>query len=313
MSARTRALRTLASFVALATLAGAAAAQAPAGKAAATVNGEPIPLAEVEAILKARGPNPTPVPAAQTRQMQLDALAMLIDDVLLQQYLRKTCPAPDRGEVAKRFAELAEALKKQGKTLQDFCKETNQTPEQVQSGIVNMLQWAAFVKDKVGDAEVKRYYDENREFFDQVLVRASHIVLRVTPEASAGERQTAEQKLRALRTEILAGRLDFAEAAKKNSQCQSAPGGGDVGLFPRKGYIMEPFAKTAFAMKVGEVSDVVQTDYGLHLIKVTERQPGQPSDFSKIKEAVREVCVEEVRQNVVAQLRKQAEIKMHLP
>lgn len=291
----------------------AAAQSAAAPKPAATVNGEIIPLAEVEAILKARGPNPTPIPEGQKRQMQMDALFMLIDDLLLQQFLRKNLPLPAPAEVNKRLAELADALKKQGKTLADFYKESNQTEAEVRTSIVNMLQWTEYLRNRITEADIQRYYDDNREFFDQVKVRASHIVFRLPPTANPSERQAAEQKLRALRQEIVSGKLDFAEAARKYSQCQSAANGGDINYFARKWVVDEAFAKAAFALKVGEVSDLVQTDYGLHLIKVTDRQPGQPSDFAKIKEEVRDVLVEELRQEIVSQQRKTADIKIHLP
>src|SRR5262249_58132443 len=139
------------------------------------------------------------------------------------------------------------------------------------------------------------YYNDFKDFFDGVTVKASHIVLRVPPTAPAPDVQAARQKLTDLRTQITGGKLDFGEAAKKNSQCPSAPGGGDIGYFPRKWVVDEPFAKAAFALKVGDISDVVQTDYGLHLVKVTDRKPGQPSDYEKIKDKGREIYVEKMR------------------
>ena len=66
-------------------------------------------------------------------------------------------------------------------------------------------------------------------------------------------------------------------------------------------------------MKVGDVSDVVETDYGLHLIKVTDRKPGQPSEYNKVKDEVRELCTEEMRLALLAQQRKAAHIEINLP
>jgi peptidyl-prolyl cis-trans isomerase C len=312
MTARTWALRSLAGVTVLATLASGLRAQAP-GKPAATVNGEPIPIAEVEALLKGRGPLPTPPTELQRKQMQIEALGMLIDDLVMQQFLRKHAPKVDPAEFGKRLAELQDGLKKQNKTLQDFCKETGQTEIQVRTNLANMLQWAAYVKDKVADSDVKHYYDENKDFFDQVTVRASHIVIRVPANAPEGERQSALARLQALKQEIVSGKLDFSDAAKKHSQCPSAPGGGDIGYFPRKWVVEEPFARAAFALKVGDVSDVVRTDYGLHLIKTTDRKPGQPSDFAKIKDEVKEIYVEEMRLALVAQQRKASQIEINLP
>ena len=77
--------------------------------------------------------------------------------------------------------------------------------------------------------------------------------------------------------------------------------------------VEEPFARAAFALKVGEVSDIVQTGYGLHLIKVTDRKAnGPPSDFEKIKEEVREACAMEMMNNLVARERQVAKIEINL-
>ena len=87
----------------------------------------------------------------------------------------------------------------------------------------------------------------------------------------------------------------------------------DIGLFPRKFVVQETFAAAAFALKVGEVSDVVQTDYGLHLIKVTDRKQGEQSEFNKIKEEVQSICASEMWQAVLAEQRKAAKIEINLP
>jgi len=224
-------------------------------------------------------------------------------------------PPTSPAEVEKKMAELVAGLKqkKPPQSLADFCKESNQTEAQIRTNVANLLQWIAYAQQHVSDADLQRYYNEYRDFFDRVTVRASHIVLRVPPAASEGERGAARAKLTALRAQIVGGKTEFAAAAKAYSQCPSASDGGDVGTFPRKFVVDENFARAAFALKPGEVSGVVQTDFGLHLIKVTERKPGQPSDFNKIKEDVREVYLEDLRQNILAGLRKEAKIEVHLP
>jgi peptidyl-prolyl cis-trans isomerase C len=75
----------------------------------------------------------------------------------------------------------------------------------------------------------------------------------------------------------------------------------------------ENFARAAFSTPVNGISDVVQTGFGLHLIKVTERKPGEPSDFSKIKEDVRFFCVDEMRMSLLNDLRKSGQIEVTLP
>jgi len=281
-------------------------------KPAAIVNGEAIPLAEVDAVLKARPPAATPPTDTQKKQMQLEALALLIDDVIMQQFLHKNAPPIQPAEVIKRLEDMKTALSAQKKTVADFCRESGQTEEQLRTSIVNLIQWTAYVKAHLSDADVLKYYTENRDFFDQITVRASHIVLRIPANASDADRLAARAKLQAIRQEILTAKIDFAEAAKKYSQCPSAPQGGDLGYFPRKWAVEESFARAAFALKKGEISDVVQTDYGLHLIKVTDRKAGQPSTFDKIKDEVREIAAEEMRQELLAQQRKVAQVVVNI-
>jgi parvulin-like peptidyl-prolyl isomerase len=303
----------LAGAAALAILANQGLAQPAAARPAAVVNGEAITLAQIDAMLNRDGPKAVQVPESKLREMRRAALAMMIDSILFQQYIRKTCPPAAPQEVEKEFENLKEGLKKVNKTLEEYCKENGSTLSEVRDDIADMVRWRTMVHGKTGDAELQRYYTENKDFFDQVAVRASHIVLRVAPDAAESEKQAAIAKLKALRAEIIAGKIDFAEAAKKHSQCPTAPNGGDLNFFPRKFVVDEAFAKAAFAMKVGDVSDVVQTDFGYHLIKVTDRKAGTPSDFAKMKEDVRMIYAGELQTAIVQQQRKVSKVEINLP
>jgi parvulin-like peptidyl-prolyl isomerase len=285
----------------------------PVHKPAALVNGEPIGIEEVEAVLLHEPPTANPPTEIQRRQMQLEALSLLIDDRLVQQFLRKNGPPVSSAEVNKKLAELESGLKAQGRTLTDFLKENALTADQLKADTVKMLQWAGFVRQQIKEAELRRYYEENKDYFDQIKVRASHIVFRIPGNAPPAEIETSRARLEKLRQEIASGKIDFAEAARKYSQCPSSRDGGNIGYFFRKYTVQEPIARAAFGLKVGEISDVVQSDYGLHLIRVTDRKAnGPPSDFEKIKEQVREACAMEMMNNLVAQERKVAKIEINL-
>jgi len=235
MSMRNWKMPALVSTMILALVAVRAPAQGPAdqGKPAAVVDGTPISMTELEAVLKQAPPSPTPLTDSQKKHMRDEALMMMVDDILLQQFLRNNGPQVDPNEVPKKIAELEVGLKKQNKILQDFLKETGQSEAQLRMSVLSMLQWEAFVKQHLTDDDVKKYYLESKDFFDRTAVRASHIVIRIPSTASSTEREAAKAKLAALKQEIEAGRIDFAEAAKKQSQCTSAPNGGDIGYFPR--------------------------------------------------------------------------------
>src|SRR5262249_4090694 len=160
----------------------------------------------------------------------------------------------EEADIARWMSQLEATLKAQGHTLGEFYKERGLSEEQLRQSVIGMLQWAGYVKCRLSDNELKQYYELNRDFFDQVSVRASHIMVRVSQTASESGRQAAKARLVGLRQELLSGKTDFAEAVKKHSQCPSAANGGDVGYFPRKFAFEEAFARAAFALKPGEIS-----------------------------------------------------------
>jgi peptidyl-prolyl cis-trans isomerase C len=279
----------------------------------AEVNKEKITLAQLEEVLKHDGPVPEQLPEAQRRQRQFEALSLLIDNLLMQQFLEKNAPPVSPAEIAKNMAELEAGLKEQGKSLAEVCHDTRQTPEQLRASIAEQIRWSNYAAARLSAPAVEQYYKENKDFFDNVTVHASHIVLRVPAEAPETEKAKGRARLLELRSQIQAGKLDFAEAAKNYSQDPRAAQGGDLGFFPRKWVFDEPFARAAFALQPGQISEVVQTDYGLHLIKVHERKAGQASEYSKIKEQVREFYSMDLRKQVLDHQRKAADIKINLP
>ncbi|MDB5312533.1 MAG: prsA 1 [Gemmataceae bacterium] len=293
------------------------AADTPAKPAApvvvATVNGEAVHLDRVDALIKDKF-TAVPLTASQLRQLRTEVAGDVVDEILLRQFLAKYGPKVEPAEVDQQVKAFAESLVKQGKTFAGFLKETNQTETSVRETWATTYQLLGYVRQHVTDAQLRQYYAANKDHFDGVEVKASHIVVRVGPNTPAADRTAAREKLRAVRVEIAAGKLDFAAAAKKYSQCPSAPDGGDLGFVPRRGGLMdEAFCKAAFALKVGELSDIVETDYGTHLIKVTDRKPGTPSAFEKCVEDVRETFAEDFRTELIAKLRKQAGVRISVP
>lgn len=288
-------------------------AQAPASadKPAAIVNDEVIPSSEVQKLLQRDTPPPHPLTKEQQQEMWKMALDMLIDDALMRQFLKKNAPPATPAEVQKDLEELIAALTAKKTTLKQFLTDTRQTEEQLRQDITARVQWRHYITQKLPDQVLKTYYDTNKVFFDKVFVRANHILFRYPDKATAADKQAVRSKLQALRQDILIGKLTFEEAAKKYSECPSKDKGGDVGHFPYKFAVQEPFARAAFSMKVGEISDVVETEFGVHLIKVTDRTAGEPSEFEKIKEMVRDVYAQELEiyQNIIAEQRKVAKIQ----
>ena len=140
---------------------------------------------------------------------------------------------------------------------------------------------------KVDDAEVKKFYDENAaKFQGDEQRRASHILIGFGVNATPGQKQEAKAKAEALLAAVKKNPKSFEELAIKNSQDPgSAAKGGDLGSFGR-GAMVKPFEDSAFSMKVNEISDLVESEFGYHIIKVTEIT-GQSSDFDSLKPQIK--------------------------
>lgn len=283
---------------------------------AATVNGEKILVGEVRKILDAR-PYPLTLTEDQKKEMRKAALDSLVEDMLMRQYLSQHVPQVNQQEFNKEIQELMEALKKQNKTLEMFYKESGQSEDHLRRDVVAKLQWRALLVRFLPDAKAKEYYDLNKPFFDKVFVRASHILIKLPANPSLEQRNKALQQMQVWRQEIVTGKVKFEDIARQYSQCPSKDkkeSPGDIGQFPYKFVVVPEFAKTAFALKPGEISDVVQTVFGLHLIKVTDRTKGEVSTFENLKDTVREVWAqdEELFVRILADQRKTGKIVVQL-
>jgi len=146
----------------------------------------------------------------------------------------------------------------------------------------------------LNEADLKTYYQQNQERLSaKEERRASHILINALQSASQADRQKAKSLADQLLQEVRKAPQNFAEVAKKYSQDPgSAPKGGDLDFFAR-GAMVKPFDEAAFALAKGDVSDVVESDFGYHIIKLTDiKSPKLPS-------------FEEMRPKIEAEVRKQ--------
>jgi peptidyl-prolyl cis-trans isomerase C len=149
--------------------------------------------------------------------------------------------------------------------------------------INNLVEKEVAGKIVVSEAEAKKFYDENLDKFKQnEAVRASHILCGVDASATPEEKKKAKEKAEALRKRVLAGE-DLAAIAKSDSTCPSSAQGGDLGFF-EKGQMVPPFEQAAFALKPGGISEVVETQFGYHIIKQTEKREAATAKFEEVKE-----------------------------
>ena len=211
----------------------------------------------------------------------------------------------DAVKAAGRTPEQAEQdVKQQGMTLKDV-------KEQIYWQVAIEKLFAAKTKEKdVTEADAKKFYDENPKYFEEPeQVQASHILIK--PNTSdpnvepASAKAAARIKAEGLLKQIKNG-ADFAELAKANSDCPSKERGGDLGSFGR-GQMVKPFEDVAFAMKVGDVSDIVETQFGYHIIKVTGHKDARKHSFDEMKARI----TEELKRQKIGQFWQQFSGELH--
>jgi peptidyl-prolyl cis-trans isomerase C len=178
--------------------------------------------------------------------------------------------------------------------------------------INNYIETQISSKITVSTEQAKKFYDENLDKFKKPeSVHASHILIGVDPKATAEEKLKAKQKADDLLKQVKGG-ADFAELAKKDSTCPSGKNGGDLGEFGR-GQMVKPFEDAAFGLKPGEVSGVVETQFGYHIIKSTGKTEGGAVPFDQVKGKIEEYLKgTEVQKQVMArieELKKSAKIE----
>jgi peptidyl-prolyl cis-trans isomerase D len=174
----------------------------------------------------------------------------------------------------------------QVKAYYEQHKDKLRTPEQVKIEFL-LLSASSLVPTIKVDDDVKKFYNENASKFQgNEQRRASHILIGFGVSATSEQKQAAKAKAEALLATIKKNPKSFEELAIKNSQDPgSATKGGDLGSFGR-GAMVKPFEDAAFSMKVGQVSDLVESEFGYHIIKLTEIT-GQSSDFESLKPQIK--------------------------
>ncbi len=175
---------------------------------------------------------------------------------------------------------FAQALKQRGYTAELFKEEM--------AGILRIqkfLEETVSSSIAVSEEEIQSYYEENPDYFGTPeKVSASHILIQVAPDADAAVKAQAMTKIEAVKAKADAGE-DFAALAKEFSEGPSGPSGGDLGSFGR-GEMVKPFEDAAFAMEIGDVSDVVETQFGYHIIKVTDKSEPGALSYQEAREAI---------------------------
>jgi len=287
----------------------------------AMVNGTPISQEDFDRSLGfAKQQSSRMGKPADDAQLKEGVLDQLIGSELLYQESKKTGVRID----AKTVDERLDQWKKRFPSDEEYKKALEQmkvSDGQMRANVEKSLATEKFVMDNfvdkttVPEKEIKDYYDSHPDMFKQPeQVQASHILIKLKPDASESEQAEALKKIKDVQEKQKKGE-DFAELAKAHSECPSSSKGGDLGFFGR-GQMVPAFEEAAFTMKPGDVSDVVKTQFGYHLIKVTNKKPESTMPFDDIKERLGQYLKQQKVQNEVKEfvdkLRKEAKVETFL-
>jgi peptidyl-prolyl cis-trans isomerase C len=291
---------------------------------AARVNGQAIPeLAVHRGLMR--------VPAQRRDEARKDVLNYLIDNAIVDQYLLQLKIAVEPREIDEHVEKVKKEAAADKLDFKQLLDKLLITENELRIEMAGALRWDKFVLKYGTDKVLQDYFKANVEMFNGSRMHARHILL----STADGKKEAAAAKLTAIKKNIesevgqavakLPANADaitrektraavleqaFSKAAGEYSTCPSKKEGGDLGFFRRAGDMVEPFARTAFALKPYQMSDPVATDFGYHLILVVDYKPGKEVRFEDVKPFVQEVYSERLREAVLLQYKAKSRIEI---
>ncbi len=249
---------------------------------------------------------------AHTKKQELTAedkvmvANQLVDTHLLLNEGKKGDFTPSADEIEQSLAKLKTQFPSEEK-FEETLKEMNDTVESIKERLKDDIILKIYIEKsfytnlKVADEDVKKFYTDNEvRFVSPEEVKASHILVK------------EEEQIKSVKSEIDGG-ANFEDVAKEHSQCPSGQSGGDLGFFS-KGKMVPEFERVSFELNVGEMSEPVKTDFGFHLIKVTDKKEGGKQEFADVETGIRKHLEQTTAQNLIGttikELRESATIEI---
>jgi len=271
----------------------------------AIVDGEKITAGsvneEVSKMMNRFGNRMPPERLAQMRdQMAEQAKENLILRTLLTNQVKKENVTVTPEEIATAIDQFKQSLP-EGMTMDDLMKQAGMTQEEFDKNIVldlsvnKLLTKATEAVVQPTDEQIKTFYEENKErFAEPETVSARHILIAVEPTDDEAAKAAKKVQAEEIQKQLAAG-ADFAALASEKSDCPSKAKGGDLGTFNR-GQMVKPFEDAAFGQEINAIGPVVETQFGYHIIQVTDHKQAGTNTLDDMKERISKIILSQDRQ-----------------
>jgi len=274
-------------------------------------------MSRVQRMFLSRG---TPLSDSQLSGVKKEVLEGLINRELLYKESQRKGIEVDEATVDEQLSTMRKRFPSEAE-FKSALSQMNLSEAAVKSQIKREIAIQQLIDEQfagkvsVSDEESKTYYDSHPKFFKRPEeVRASHILIKVDPQADESQRAKAHKEIEKIQEKLQEGE-DFAALAREFSQGPSSARGGDLNYFGR-GQMAKPFEDVAFSLEPGEVSDIVETRFGYHLIKVTGKKPETKIAYEDIKKKIEEFLkrekIQEETRRYAEKLEKKADVKRFL-
>jgi len=296
-------------------------------KTVASVNGVKIKQSEVDTyieFLKAQNPDTDlSEDSDEFKAAKTIIINSLIDKKLLEKYAKENNIEVDTAEVDEQFEAIASSYPTQSDFEKDLKEKNISTKFLKEELSAQILVGKIFGKVTenifVSPDQAREYYDENKEVMFKVpeKVKISHILAMVSSNEGENEkgREEALKKIKYVETKLDEGEKFEDLAGKYSDDTASGVNGGDLGYISR-GQLVEEIDEVAFLMNIGEVSEIIETPYGFHIIKITDKQEEYTEDFEEAEDAIINYLINVLKkekwESLTNSLREDADIKYYV-
>jgi len=249
------------------------------------------------------------IPADKTKEARESIKKQMVNTFIIRTLLAGEIEKRNIQATDKEIQNLKDMMKTRippGKNIDDVLKENGVTKEELAFAVkVDKLQnLEAGKKAKPSAAEIKKFYKDNKEklFSEPESVHVRHILVAVKPEDDEKTKEQKKAKIEDVRKQLLAG-ADFAEMARKYSDCPSKDNGGDLNYI-KKGQMVKEFENAAFSQEKNAIGPVVKTQYGYHVIQVLDHRPAKDVPFEKIKDRIAAYLEQQKKMQIFNELLK---------